>query len=125
VGIGVLVFPLIPIVLILMMIIALSIIGFSGFPLVAIPATVYAALLLLAKPAIAMSLGGYVSKRFTRHENFTPISALAVGAAILAGIGLFPYADSIVGWLSLLLGFGMWLLFFYRQYREARATSSA
>jgi hypothetical protein len=124
-SIGVLVFPIVPIVLLFTMIIALSIIGFSGFPMVGIPATVYGALLLLAKPTLAMALGGYVSRIFTKQENFRPRRALVVGAAILAGIGLFPYADSVAGWLALILGFGMWLLFFYRNYREARVTQRA
>ena len=124
-GIGVLIFPIVPIVLLFTMIIALSIIGFSGFPLVAIPGTVYGALLLLAKPTLAMALGSYVSRILTKQENFRPRSALVIGAAILAGIGLFPYADSVAGWLALILGFGMWSLFFYRNYREARVTQRA
>jgi len=124
-GIGVLVFPIVPIALLFTMIIALSTIGFSGFPMVAIPATAYVVLLLLAKPTLAMALGGYILRIFTKQENFKPRSALVVGAAILAGIGLFPYADSVVGWLALILGFGMWLLFFHRNYREARVTQRA
>jgi cytoskeletal protein CcmA (bactofilin family) len=122
---GVIVLPMAPVVFFIIMIVALSIVGFSAFPIVAVPAAVYASMLLLAKPAIAVSIGGYVAKRVTKREDFTLRSALVIGAAVLAGIGLIPYVKSIVGWLTLLLGFGMWLLFIYRHYREARVTQSA
>ncbi len=119
-GIGMLLFVLLPILFLITMIVTLSIIGFAGFSMVAIPASVYAVLLLLAKPAVAIALGGYLANRVFKREELTPIRALLAGAAILAVCGLFPYVDSVVGWLSLLCGFGMWLLFFYRHYRDAR-----
>ncbi|NKB32452.1 MAG: hypothetical protein GKR91_05080 [Pseudomonadales bacterium] len=122
--IGVFIVLVVPILLLLIMIIALSILGFAAFPIVAVPATLYAALLLLAKPVIAISIGSYVAKHATKREDFTLRSALVIGAAILAGVGLIPYLDSIVGWLTLFLGFGMCLLFIFRHYRAARVTQS-
>jgi cytoskeletal protein CcmA (bactofilin family) len=92
-----------------------------GATVVAIPATVYVALLLLAKPIVAILIGDCFPRRFKQRENPSPVGALAFGAAMLAVIGLVPYADSIVGWLSLLLGFGMWLLYLSRRYRAGRA----
>jgi cytoskeletal protein CcmA (bactofilin family) len=123
-GLGVLLFPLIPLLLLVAMIVALSTVGFSAFPLVAIPGAAYAGLLLLAKPAIAMSIGRYVARHFGRSRDSTPVGALAVGAALLATLGLIPYVDTIVGWLTLIMGFGMWFLFWFRRYREARATET-
>ena len=117
--VGVIVLSVAPVVFLIIMIVALSILGFAAFPIVAVPASMYASMLLLAKPAIAMSIGGYVAKRITKREDFTFRSALVIGAAILAVVGLIPYVDLIVGWLTLFLGFGMWLLFVYRQYRDA------
>jgi cytoskeletal protein CcmA (bactofilin family) len=121
---GVIVLLVAPVLLLIIMIVALSIVGFSAFPIVAVPAMAYASMLLLTKPVIAMSIGAYVAKRVTKHEDFTPRNALVIGAAILAGLGLIPYVDSIAGWLTLFFGFGMWLLFIYRHYREARITQS-
>lgn len=124
-GVGVLLLPVTPILLLLTMILALSMVGFSAFPIVAVPGATYAVLLLLAKPAIAVSIGGLISKLAMKREDYTLRSALVIGAAILAGAGFIPYVDLIVGWLTLLLGFGMWLLYFYRQYRAARAAAIA
>ncbi len=121
---GVLVFPLAAILLLLTMIVVLSIIGFAGFPIIAMPALVYAMLLLLAKPAIAMVIGDYVVNRVTQGEGSALTGALATGAAILAVIGLIPYLDRIVGWFTLLAGLGMWVLFGFRSYGEARAAQN-
>lgn len=124
-GVGVLVFPLLPLLFLILMIAALSSVGFSAFPVVAVPAMAYAALLLLAKPVIAICIGDYIARRRDRQDGYLPSKALAVGAAILAGLGLIPYVDSIVGWLTLILGFGMWLLYLFRSYSEARAVRLA
>ncbi len=120
-GMGLLILPLTPILLLLTMIILLSILGFSAFPIVALPAMLYGALLLVAKPVIAIPIGGYLSKRFTKRDHYIPVKALVVGAALLALLGCIPIIDSIVGWLTLLFGLGMWLLFLYRYNREARS----
>ena len=124
-GLGVLVFPLLPILLLLLMIAVLSIVGSSALPIIAIPGTAYAALLLLAKPVVAMAVGGFIALRTGKKKQATPIGALAMGAALLAVAGLIPYVDTLLGWLTLLAGFGMWLLFFIRRYRGARAAQSA
>ena len=119
---GVLMLPLTALLLILTMILVLSIIGFTGFSLIAIPALLYTLLLLLAKPVVAMSLGGYLRKFANHQKPFSPIAALAIGSSVLAVIGLIPYADSVAQWLTLIIGFGMWLFYFFRKYREARAS---
>jgi len=124
-GMGALILPGAPIVLLITMIVALSVVGFAAFPIVAVPAMVYASLLLLAKPVIAMVIGGFMANRVTKQDEYTRTSALVIGAAILTAVGLIPYLDSIVGWLTLLFGLGMWLLFVYRHYRIARVTQSA
>lgn len=124
-GIGVLVFLLMPIMLLITMIAVLSVVGISAFPIVAIPGTAFATLLLLAKPVLAIAIGGYIAERMNKKREPAPIGSLAIGAIILAVLGLIPYVDSLVGWLTLLLGFGMWLLFLIRRYRDARATQSA
>jgi len=118
---GVSMFPLTALLLLLSLILVLAIIGFSAFSLVAIPAMIYTALLLLAKPTIAMALGNYIGKHFGKREQPHSRSALAIGAAILAVVGLIPYVSTLAGWLTLLLGFGMWLLYLFRSYREAQA----
>lgn len=123
--VGVSMFPLTALLLLLTMILVLTIIGFSGFSLIAIPALIYTGLLLLAKPTVAMAVGTYIAKRTTQRENPDTKSALVIGAAILAIAGLVPYVNLIAGWLTLLLGFGMWLLFLFRNYREARASQAA
>ncbi|MCG8413752.1 MAG: polymer-forming cytoskeletal protein [Pseudomonadales bacterium] len=124
-GMGVLVLALVPLVLLLSMIAILSILGSSAFPIIAVPGIVYAGLLLLAKPLVAVAVGGYVAEFSRGNEQSSPRTGLVIGAALLAVLGCFPYVDSIVGWLTLLFGFGMWLLFFHRNYREARAAHSA
>jgi cytoskeletal protein CcmA (bactofilin family) len=120
-GIGILILPLMPLVFLIMMIAILSSVGFSAFPVVAIPATVYAALLLLAKPIVAILIGDCFARHLKKRENPSAVGALAFGAAILAALGMIPYVDSIVGWLTLLSGFGMWLLYLFRRYRAARS----
>jgi len=124
-GMGLFMLPVTPVLLLLTMIIALSMVGFSAFPIVAVPGATYAVLLLLAKPVIAVSIGKLISKLAMKRKDITLRSALVSGAAVLAGAGLIPYLDSIVGWLTLILGFGMWLLYSYRQYRGARAAQIA
>lgn len=123
-ALGVLVFPLAAIMLLLSMIIILSSIGFSGFPIIAIPALGYVAMLLLAKPVIAVSVGSFLKRRAFGQDAPSLAGSLALGAAILAVVGLIPVVDTVVGWATLLLGFGMWLLFFFHHYREARSTRS-
>ncbi|MBT8147639.1 MAG: hypothetical protein KJN90_12350 [Gammaproteobacteria bacterium] len=122
-GIGILVIPLMPIMLLVTMIAVLSVVGFSAFPIVAIPGTAFAALLLLAKPVLAIAIGGHIAERTSKTREPTNTGSLALGAAILAVLGLIPFVDSLVGWLTLFLGFGMWLLFLTRRYREAKAGS--
>ncbi len=124
-GTGALVLALTPILLLLIMIALLSVLGFSAFPIVAVPGMMYTALLLLAKPLIAVSIGGYVNKLLTKREDYSPRSEIAIGAALLAVLGCIPFVDSIVAWLTLLLGFGVWLLYFHRQYREWRVAQRA
>ena len=121
---GALALPLIPIILLLILIVAMSTLEFSVFPIVAVPTMAYGSLLLIAKPAIAMAIGYYVGKHVMKRGNLTLRGALVIGAALLAVTGLIPYVDSIVGWLTLFLGVGIWLLFFYRHYRNSPVTQS-
>lgn len=123
-GMGALTLPLTPIILMILMIVTLSIIGSAAFPVVAVPAMTFAALLLLAKPAIAIALGQLFRARFDRNENYSPRAALLVGAAALAVVGLVPFVDSMVAWLSVFIGLGAWLLFLYRRYRAASKSNS-
>lgn len=122
---GIIVLPVAPVVFLILMIVALNILGFSAFPIVAVPAVLYASMLLLAKPAIAVSIGDFVARHFSRNKDVTARGALVIGAAILAGLGLIPWVESIAGWLTLIFGSGIWLLLIYRHYHEARETQRA
>lgn len=124
-GVGVLILSVAPILLLVTLILVLSILGFAAFPIAAVPAAFYLSLLLLAKPLVAMLIGGFVAKRIARREDYAPGNALVIGAAILAVVGLIPYVESVVSWLTLFLGFGVWLLYFYRHYRESRLAQRA
>jgi O-antigen/teichoic acid export membrane protein len=88
-----------------------------------VPAAAYVVLLLLASPLIALFAGQYSLERAARREEPAAWQSIAVGAAVLAVIGLVPYLNVAVAVLVVLFGFGAWLLFTYRRYTAARAES--
>ena len=77
---------------------------------------------LLASPLIALFAGQYSLERAGR-EAPAAWQSIAVGAALLAVIGLIPNLNVAVAVLVVLFGFGAWLLFGYRRYKAARAES--
>lgn len=122
---GALTLVLVPVLLLLLMIITLSVVGFPAFAIVAVPGTAYLVMLLLAKPLVAVPIGGFIAKHVTGRESYSPRSALVIGVALMAVLGCFPYIDTVVGYATLIAGFGMSLLFFFRRYRAARASQYA
>src|SRR5918992_3133592 len=123
-GLGVAVLILAPIVIVIAAVIAIFIGGFAGVPVAVVPTAVYLALLVLTAPVIGLLIGRYLLGRLRGSREFAAWQALLLGVLILALIGLVPFLNWVVTLLTLLFGFGAWVLFLYRNYREARQTGS-
>jgi hypothetical protein len=123
-GLGVAVLILAPIVIVIAAVIAIIIGGFAGAPVAVVPTAAYLALLALTAPVIGLLIGRYLLGRLRGPRPFAAWQALLLGVLILALIGLVPYLDWVVTLLTLLFGFGAWVLFLYRNYREARQAHS-
>jgi hypothetical protein len=119
-GMGLAVLVLAPIVLFIVAGIALFVAGFSAVPVLLVPGAAYFVLLSLAAPIIAVLIGALILTRGRGRDEFAGWQALLIGAAILALIGLIPYLDVIAGILTILFGFGAWLLFLSRGYTQGR-----
>ena len=122
-GLGILVFFVAPIVVIIVAVIGISVGRFAAVPVAVVPAAAYFVLLMLASPLIALFAGQYSLERAARREEPTAWQSIAVGAALLAVIGLVPVLNVAVAVLVALFGFGTWMLFAYRRYTAARAES--
>ena len=122
-GLGILVFFVTPIVVIIVAVIGISVGRFAAVPVAVVPAAAYVVLLLLASPLIALFAGQYSLERAAMREDPAAWQSIAVGAALLALIGLVPVLNVAVGVLVGLFGFGTWLLYGYRRYTAARAES--
>jgi cytoskeletal protein CcmA (bactofilin family) len=123
-GLGVAVLILAPIVIVIAAVIAIFIGGFAGVPVAVVPTAVYLALLVLTAPVIGFLIGRYLLGRLRGSRAFAAWQALLLGVLILALIGFVPFLNWIVTLLTLLFGFGAWVLFLYRHYREARQAES-
>lgn len=117
-GFGVLIAT--PIPLFIITTIAIIVGGIAAVPILLVPGAAYLVLLTLAAPAIAIVIGGFALTRLRHEDDYVAWQALLLGAAILALIGFVPYLNAIVGILTILFGFGAWLLYLYRAYAEAR-----
>ena len=122
-GLGTVVLFVAPIVVIIVAVIGISVGRFAAVPVAVVPAAAYFVLLMLASPLIALFAGQYSLERAARREKPTAWQSIAVGAALLAVIGLVPVLNVAVAVLVALFGFGAWLLFAYRRYTAARAES--
>ena len=123
-GLGVAVLILAPIVIVIAAVIAIFIGGFAGVPVAVVPTAVYLALLVLTAPVIGFLIGRYLLGRLRGSRAFAAWQALLLGVLILALLGLVPFLNWVVTLLTLLFGFGAWVLFLYRHYREARQVES-
>ena len=119
-GLGALLLIAVPIAVAFVAFFALLVGGFAAVPVVAVPVTAYAALLMLASPVIALLLGHYALRLASRGSP-PAWQSITSGAIILALIGAIPVLNVIVFVLALLFGFGAWLLVAYRCYTQARA----
>lgn len=122
-GLGILVLFVAPIVVIIVAVIGVIFGRIAAVPVAVVPAAAYVVLLLLASPLIALFVGRYSLERVAAQEEPAAWQSIAVGAAVLAVIGLVPYLNGAVAVLVVLFGFGAWLLFAYRRYTAARAES--
>lgn len=123
-GLGVAVLVLAPIAIIIAAAIAIFIGGFAGVPVALVPTAVYLALLVLTAPVIGLFIGRFLLGRLRGDRAFAAWQALLLGVLILALLGFVPVLNWIVTLLTLLFGFGAWVLFLYRNYREARQAES-
>ena len=122
-GLGILVLFVAPIVVIIVAVIGISVGRFAAVPVAVVPAAAYVVLLLLASPLIALFAGQYSLERAAGRVDPAAWQSIALGAALLAVIGLVPVLNVAVAVLVGLFGFGTWLLFGYRRYTAARAES--
>ena len=122
-GLGILALFVAPIVVIIVAVIGISVGRFAAVPVAVVPAAAYVVLLLLASPLIALFAGQYSLERAARREYPAAWQSIAVGAAVLAVIGLVPVLNVSVAILVVLFGFGAWVLLAYRRYTAARAES--
>ena len=123
-GLGVAVLILAPIVIVIAAIIAIFIGGFAGVPVAVVPTAVYLALLVLTAPVIGLLIGRYLLGRLRGPSAFARWQALLLGVLVLALIGFVPVLNWVITLLTLLFGFGAWVLFLYRNYRGARQAES-
>ena len=122
-GLGILVLFVAPIVVIIVAVIGISVGRFAAVPVAVVPAAAYFVLLMLTSPLIALFAGQYSLERAAGREEPAAWQSIAVGAALLAVVGLVPILRVAVAVVILLFGFGAWLLFAYRRYTAARAES--
>jgi cytoskeletal protein CcmA (bactofilin family) len=123
-GLGVAVLILAPIIIVIAALIAIFIGGFAGVPVAVVPSALYLVLLALTAPVIGLLIGRYLLGRLRSPGAFAAWQALLLGVLILALLGFVPVLNWVVTLLTLLFGFGAWMLFLYRNYREARQTGS-
>jgi cytoskeletal protein CcmA (bactofilin family) len=123
-GLGVAVLILAPIIIVIAALIAIFIGGFAGVPVAVVPTALYLVLLALTAPVIGLLIGRYLLGRLRSPGAFAAWQALLLGVLILALIGFVPVLNWVVTLLTLVFGFGAWMLFLYRNYREARQTGS-
>ena len=115
-GIGVLV---VPIAIAILGVIAIVIGGIAGTPVAVVPLATYIVLLALATPVVALFIGRFLLNRAASPEPAAWLS-LVLGSIILALIGLVPFLNILVGVLTIIFGFGAWLLLAWRGYTHAR-----
>jgi hypothetical protein len=115
-GLGVLV---VPIAIAILGVIAIVIGGIAGAPVAVVPLATYIVLLALATPVVALFIGRFLLNRAASPEPAAWLS-LVLGSIILALIGLAPFLNILVGVLTIIFGFGAWLLLAWRGYIHAR-----
>jgi cytoskeletal protein CcmA (bactofilin family) len=118
VGLGVAVLIAGPIVILVVAVLAILLVGAPAIPVLLAPGAAYLVLLMLAAPVVAVAVGNLAMSRDIYY--YTSWKALLIGAAILAVIGVVPYLAAVVTIITILVGFGAWLLFLYRGYIHAR-----
>jgi hypothetical protein len=118
VGLGLAVLLVAPVVIIAVAVFALWLIGFPALSLLLAPGATYVVLALLAAPVVAVLIGNLAMSR--EMYFYASWKALLIGAAILAVLGLIPYLNGLVTLLTVLVGFGAWVLYLYRSYIHAR-----
>jgi cytoskeletal protein CcmA (bactofilin family) len=116
-GLGVLV--LVPIITAILGVIAIVIGGFAGVPVAVVPMATYFVFLALATPVVALVIGRFILSRLSSSEPAGWLS-LVLGTLILALVGFVPYLNIAVGVLTIIFGFGAWLLLGWRSYTLAR-----
>jgi hypothetical protein len=121
-GLGVLV--VVPIVVAILAVIAILIGGIAGAPVAVVPLATYIVLLALATPVVALFIGRFLLNRFSSSEPAAWLS-LVLGSIILAIIGLVPFLNILVGVLTIIFGFGAWMLLGWRAYTHARREQRA
>lgn len=119
-GLGIAVLILAPVAIIISAAIAIFVTGFAGVPVAIVPGAAYFLLLALATPVIALVIGALVLDRLRGGNPPVPWQALLIGAGILAITGFVPILVSAVAVVTLLFGFGAWVLFLYRSYSRGR-----
>jgi hypothetical protein len=118
-GMGLLTLLVVPLVALILGIIAVVIGGIAGAPVLLVPMALYAVLLALATPVVALVIGRLILTRVPGGEPRAWL-ALLLGVVILATVGLVPVLSWIVGVLTILLGLGAWALLGWRGYFNAR-----
>lgn len=124
-GLGLAVMIVAPIVTIAVAVIAMIFGGFAAVPVLLIPGAAYIALLTLAAPIIAIVMGRMILNRLLPDRTNPLWQQLLLGAAMLAIIGFVPYLNAGVAVLTLLLGFGAWILYLSRKFTESRQAFAA
>ena len=116
-GIGVLLLG--PLVIVAVIATVFLVGGWQSWPLAFAPAALLLALLAVAGPVVAIALGGLVV-RVLRRGEIKAWQALVGGAAILAALGMVPFLGPVVGALTVVIGFGAWVITAAGSRRTAR-----